>query len=147
MKKSSFNVAGSRPETFQKHNLTEDVSSQILRIFQENFSFQCAQLTLDGVIKKHRQSMCKASSKMCNKCSLYAENYFVTGTPHNIEFLRTFLECFRDIDLFVNKDPMDNSCSTLFYFLSFSDRIQHYKLLCFKQGTISRAELRTLPNI
>ena len=115
--------------------------------FRRTFPFNVHNYLWMESIKKHRQSMCKASSKMCNKCSLYAENYFVTGTPHNIEFLRTFLECFRDIDLFVNKDPMDNSCSTLFYFLSFSDRIQHYKLLCFKQGTISRAELRTLPNI
>ena len=133
MKKSSFNVAGSRPETLQKHDLTEDVSSYILIIFQENFSLQnCAQLPLDGVIKKHLQSMCKVSSKLCNKCSLYGEKYFVTGTPHNLEFLRTSLECFRDIDFFVNKDPMDTSCSTLFYFLSFSYRIQHYKILCFK---------------
>ena len=27
----------------------------------------------------------------------------LSGTPHNLEFFRKFLQCFRDIDFFVNK--------------------------------------------
>ena len=51
LKKFCFNnVADSRPETWQKHNITEDFFLQISKIFQNNSSFKSfVGLTLDGV--------------------------------------------------------------------------------------------------
>ena len=75
----------------------------------------------------------------------------LTGTPHNLEFFRKILECFRDFDFLLTKNKADlsnkensplwpiqldvlYSCPTLFYFLKLITEFKPIMFFWFQKG-------------
>ena len=106
LKKSCFNnVADSRPETLQKHNLTEEVYLQILRIFQNKFFLKIFVLPpLDGVYffreKTSPKYVQNVAKKMWLRYSICWKLFRLQELLTTLNFWENFWECFQDFDFF-----------------------------------------------
>ena len=93
---------------YKNATLTMMFSYKFWEFFKTTFSLKTlCDFLWKGCIyfgKMHLQNTSKILPKMCDQCSLYAENYFVNRNSSQTSTFEKLLECFWDIDFSINKE-------------------------------------------